>query len=132
MLDRRNPEIYGVRSFDMYLADLRKEFPGEELEYFQSNCEGAIIDAIQDYACREECEAIIINPGAYTHYSYAIADALADVRIPVFEVHLSNIMKREEFRRRSVTAQHARGMICGFGLESYRLALQHIIQCRPL
>lgn len=121
----RQPDIYGAASFDDCLADLRFIFPNTEIEYFQSNCEGAIIDKIHELGyATPGCEGIVINPGAYAHYSYAIADAIASISIPVVEVHISNIHSREEFRHRSVTAPACKGMLCGFGLRGYELALR--------
>ena len=123
LLGKREPQIYGSESFEVYLEKLRKEFPEETIEYFQSNCEGAIIDAIQKAGFDPNCRGIVINPGAYSHYSIAIADAFASVPTRIIEVHISNIHSREEYRRRSVTAEKADGVIAGLGLQGYRLAL---------
>lgn len=123
LLGTREPEIYGSRSFEDFLKDLRHEFPEVPLPYFQSNCEGEIIDRIHEAAADPDCRGIIINPGAYSHYSLAIADAIGTVKLPVVEVHISNIHAREEYRRHSVTAERASGVIAGLGLEGYRLAL---------
>lgn len=128
MLGKREPAIYGSVSFDDYLKNLKSKFSELEIEYFQSNCEGEIIDKIQELGFkRPECKGIIINPGAYAHYSYAIADALASIKTPVVEVHISNIYKREEFRHCSVTAPNCIGVITGLGLESYSLALRYLL-----
>ena len=126
MLGVRDPDIYGKVDFDT--VNLRiKEYAGAhgmEVTVFQSNSEGALIDAIQD--ARVWAEAIVINAGAYTHYSYAIRDALADTRLPVVEVHISNIHGREEFRHKSVIAPIATGQIAGFGVYSYLLGLEAV------
>lgn len=128
LLGRRQTEIYGENSFDEFLFNLHKDFPDIEIEYFQSNFEGEIIDKIQHLAFgRSDCEGIVINPGAFTHYSYAIADALAAIELPIVEVHISNILKREEFRHKSVTAPHCIGVITGFGLQSYNLAISFLV-----
>ncbi len=123
-LGKREPTVYGSRTLD----DLNKiltEYAvslGLELKIFQSNSEGLLIDTIQSES--DWADAILINPGAYTHYSYALRDALAGVGLPVVEVHLSNIHRREEFRQHSVIAPIAVGQICGFGFDSYLLGLK--------
>lgn len=123
-LGKREPEVYGRQTLDD-LNGIITKFAAEaelELRIFQNNSEGGLIDIIQ----RESgwAEAVLINPGAYTHYSYALRDALAGVDLPVVEVHLSNIYNREEFRSHSVIAPIAAGQICGFGFNSYILGLQ--------
>lgn len=123
LLGKREPDIYGDVSFDDCLKSLRRSFPGEAIEYFQSNSEGDIIDTLQHYGFNPECRGIVINPGAYSHYSIAIADAMAAISTPVVEVHISNIHAREPYRHTSVTAGKARGVIAGLGLEGYRLAI---------
>lgn len=123
-LGRRNPEIYGTRSFEEFMPELRASLPEVEFSYFQSNCEGALIDEVQRAA--DEADAIIINPGAYAHYSYALADALADAEVPVVEVHISNIHARDDFRRRSVTGACATACLTGFGLDGYRMAADYL------
>ncbi|MFO7275029.1 MAG: type II 3-dehydroquinate dehydratase [Bacillota bacterium] len=131
LLGTREPEVYGsttLPEIDAMLAELAGEL-GVEVESFQSNHEGAIIDAI--HGARGRFDGILLNPGAFTHYSLAIRDAIAAVDLPVVEVHLSNIYKREPFRHRSVIAPVAAGTIAGFGVESYRLglrALVHLLQ----
>lgn len=128
LLGKRQPEIYGSKSFDDCLANLRTEFPATQLEYFQSNSEGAIIDKIHALGYDTPgCTGIVINPGAYAHYSYAIADAIASIQLPVIEVHISNIHAREAFRRTSVTAPACKAMLCGFGLKGYALAIQSLL-----
>ncbi|MBD5310524.1 MAG: type II 3-dehydroquinate dehydratase [Bacteroides sp.] len=125
LLGRRQPEIYGSTSFEDYLQHLRAAFPELDIEYFQSNSEGAIIDKIHElgYDC-PECTGIVINPGAYAHYSYAIADAISSIQLPVVEVHISNIHARDEFRHKSVTAPVCKSMLCGFGMKGYELAVR--------
>lgn len=122
MLGVREPEIYGNQDFVSWFSELQKDFTEVSLNHFQSNCEGKIIDEIQK-AGLNGYSGIILNAGAYSHYSLAIADAIRGVDIPVIEVHISNIFAREKERSCSVLASACKGMITGFGLESYRLAL---------
>lgn len=119
LLGTREPEIYGNISMSDVLEPLKSEFPNHEIGYFQSNHEGAIIDRIQE----NDFDALVINPGAFTHYSYAIADCLKNVKKTKIEVHISNIYQREEFRQKSVTAAFADSIISGFGTNGYRLAI---------
>ena len=119
LLGTREPEIYGTVSMADFLENLKKKFPEDEILFFQSNVEGEIINRLQE----DDYEALIINPAAYTHYSYAIADCLKNIQKPKIEVHISNIYAREEFRQKSVTAAHCNGVISGFGLDGYRLAV---------
>lgn len=120
MLGVREPAVYGAQTLSDIEKTLRAEFEGKaELEFLQSNSEGAIIDAIQ---C-SEADGIALNAGAYTHYSYAIHDAIKSIAAPVVEVHISNIYKREEFRHKSVIAAACTGSVCGFGADSYYLAI---------
>lgn len=127
-LGTRDPAMYGTMTLTQITENLRKR--GEELEAsiesFQSNYEGALIDALQQY--RAQIDGIIINPGALTHYSFALRDALADTHIPFIEVHLSNIYAREEFRHHSVIAALARGHIVGLGWRGYLLALEALVE----
>ncbi len=130
LLGSREPEIYGSETLGQINAELEKLAVelGLTLEIFQSNYEGEIIEAI--HRAGDGCSGILINPAAFTHYSYALLDALAAVKLPFVEVHLSNIFSRDNFRLKSVTAPLAAGLICGFGSESYYLgleALQRII-----
>lgn len=127
LLGKRQPEIYGSETFEQTLQQIRKEFKDLRIEYFQSNSEGDLIDKIQEFGFEPSCGGIIINPGAYAHYSVAIADAIEAVPVPVIEVHISNIHAREEFRHRSVTAGTAQAMIAGFGRKGYSLALQYLL-----
>ena len=119
LLGTREPEIYGSVSMADFLENLKEKFPEDEILFFQSNVEGEIINRLQE----DDYEALIINPAAYTHYSYAIADCLRNIQKPKIEVHISNIYAREEFRQKSVTAVHCNGVISGFGLDGYRLAV---------
>ena len=128
LLGKRQPEIYGHETFDDTLAEIRAAFPATEIKYFQSNCEGEIIDEIQRKGFDPSCCGIVLNPGGYTHYSVAIADAVAAVPVPVVEVHISNIHAREDFRHTSVTARAAKGVITGLGLDGYRLALNFLMR----
>lgn len=119
LLGTREPEIYGTISMDEYLEKLKTEFLSYELKYYQSNIEGELINKLQE----DNFDAVVINPGAFTHYSYAIADCLKNIQKPKIEVHISNIYKREEFRQKSVTATYTDAVLSGFGLQGYRLAL---------
>lgn len=124
LLGTREPEIYGATSMESYLQTLKKEFENEEILYFQSNVEGEIINRLQE----DNFDAIIINPGAFTHYSYAISDCLKNITKTKIEVHISNIYQREEFRQKSVTAAVSNGIISGFGMEGYRLAVLSLVK----
>jgi 3-dehydroquinate dehydratase-2 len=122
LLGKREPEIYGTENFESYIQKLIQEFPAIELEYFQSNVEGEIINKLHEVGFTYD--GIILNPGGYTHTSVAIADAIASIKTPVIEVHISNIFAREEFRKNLITASKVKGVITGFGLESYKLAVK--------
>jgi 3-dehydroquinate dehydratase-2 len=122
LLGKREPSIYGNCSFEDYLNRLREKYAGIEIGYFQSNSEGELIDTIQTAGF--QVDAIILNAGAYTHTSIALHDAIRSVLAPVIEVHISNVHSREEFRRQSMIASACKGVICGFGMESYRLAVE--------
>lgn len=126
LLGKREPEVYGSVSFEDYLARLRSEFTGVGIDYFQSNIEGEIIDALQNADGRYA--AVILNAGGYTHTSVAIADAVAAIQTPVVEVHITQILAREEFRHVSLIAPVCIGSVIGFGLESYRLGILSIIK----
>ena len=119
LLGTREPEIYGTTSMEDCLENLQSEFPSYELQYYQSNIEGEIINRLQE----DDFDALVINPGAFTHYSYAIADCLKNIRKQKVEVHISNIYKREEFRQKSVTAANTDAVLSGFGMDGYRLAI---------
>ena len=121
LLGVREPEIYGNQTFEKYFEELRKKFPANQMEYFQSNVEGEIINKLHEVGF--SCDGIILNAGGYTHTSVAIADAIASIKSPVIEVHISNPYAREEFRHKSLMAGKCKGSICGFGLKSYELAL---------
>ena len=126
LLGKREPGIYGSASFEDYLDKLRAAHPEVVIDYFQSNHEGSIIDKIHEVGFGE-VDGIILNAGAYTHTSVAIHDAIKAVRTPVIEVHISNVHQREEFRHHSFISPAASGIIIGFGLESYHLALLSFI-----
>ncbi|AGC77278.1 3-dehydroquinate dehydratase [Nonlabens dokdonensis] len=125
LLGTREPEIYGSKTFEEYFSQLQFQFQKMELGYFQSNSEGDLIDKL--HSSKEEgFDAVVFNAGAYTHTSIAIGDAVAGISTPVIEVHISNVMNREEFRHVSYISKHAVGVISGFGLKSYELALNSL------
>lgn len=127
-LGKREPEVYGSASLQDLERALRTEFAGRaDLEFFQSNHEGALIDRIADLADRK-CDGLVFNPGALTHTSVALRDALAGARLPAVEVHISNIYRREEFRHRSLTAGACAAVISGLGLEGYHAAIRFLLQ----
>jgi 3-dehydroquinate dehydratase II len=126
LLGKREPEKYGNQSFDDYLTILKAKYPEITFEYFQSNVEGELINEIQKKGFSSD--GIILNAGGYTHTSVAIADAIASVKAPVIEVHITNISAREEFRHASLIAGSCAGCISGFGLDSYRLAVEAIAE----
>jgi 3-dehydroquinate dehydratase-2 len=125
LLGKREPDKYGYRSFDDYLVLLKAGYPDIHFEYFQSNVEGELINEIHDKGFLYD--GIILNAGGYTHTSVAIADAIASVKIPVIEVHITNIAAREDFRHTSLIARSCAGSISGFGLDSYRLAIEALV-----
>lgn len=125
LLGLREPDIYGRRSFEDYLDELRKRYPGVEIGYFQSNHEGDLIERIHDVGF--EADGIVLNAAAYTHTSVALHDAIKAVTAPTVEVHISNVHQREPFRHHSLISAACRGVICGFGLDSYRLALEALL-----
>lgn len=126
LLGKREPEIYGSKTFEDHFTELQFQFKEVELGYFQSNIEGEIIDKLHQ-AEQDGFDAVILNAGAYTHTSIGIADAVAGIKTPVVEVHISNVMDREEFRHLSYISKHAVGVISGFGLKGYELALKSFI-----
>lgn len=125
LLGKREKNIYGDQSFDDYFSELQREYAETNLSYFQSNSESEIIDKIHEVGF--DIDGIIINAGAYTHTSVAIRDAIAGVTSPVIEVHISNVHTREEFRHKSYISAVCKGVIAGFGLDSYRLAIEHFL-----
>jgi len=124
LLGVREKSIYGNTDFESYLTELRERFPSLKIEYYQSNVEGEIINKIHEVGF--SFDGIVLNAGAYTHTSVAIADAIAAVKTPVVEVHISNVYKREEFRHHSMLAASCKGVIAGFGMDSYRLAIESL------
>lgn len=125
LLGRREPGIYGSSSFETFLPRLRERYPQVELEYYQSNVEGELINKMQEAGF--SVDGIVLNAGAYTHTSIALHDCIRSLTSPVIEVHISNVHQREEFRHHSMISSACRGVICGFGLDSYRLAVEAII-----
>lgn len=121
LLGVREPGIYGDSSFESYLPKLRSMFPSVQIDYYQSNIEGELIDKMQDVGFGYD--GIVLNAGAYTHTSIALLDCIRSLRCPVIEVHISNVHKREEYRHHSMISAGCLGVICGFGLDSYRLAV---------
>ena len=122
-LGRREPNVYGSGTMDECLEALRRRYPDDEIDYYQSNIEGELIDRLQR-ASDEGVEGIALNAGAYTHTSLALADCIRSLGCPVVELHITNVHRREEIRHRSLLAPACRGIVCGFGLDSYRLALE--------
>ncbi len=122
LLGKREPEVYGSTTFEDYFGELKSKFGSLDLEYFQSNVEGELIDKIHEVGF--SYDGIVINAGAYTHTSVALRDAIAGIETPVIEVHISNTHQREEFRHHSYISPVCKGVILGFGLDSYRLALE--------
>ena len=129
MLGIREPDIYGRKTYDELIGMIRESAAGlgVDVEFYQSNHEGDLVDKIQEAYFRH-FDGIVINPGAYTHYSYAIRDALASVTMPKIEIHISDILQREEFRHHSVTAEVCDEQIKGLGLEGYIVAIEHMMK----
>ena len=125
LLGVREKGIYGDQSFEAYFKELQERFSTVELHYFQSNTEGFIIDKLHEVGF--EFDGIVLNAGAYTHTSVAIADAIAAINTPVVEVHISNVHKRESFRHHSFLSANCKGVILGFGLDSYRLGIESLL-----
>jgi 3-dehydroquinate dehydratase-2 len=125
LLGKREPGIYGSEGFEPFLETLKSKYPQVELSYFQSNVEGEIINKLHEVGF--SFDGIVMNAGAYTHTSVAIGDAIAAIKISVVEVHISNVYAREEFRHHSMMAKNCKGIITGFGMMSYELALQSFI-----
>ena len=125
LLGKREPEIYGNQDFESYFSQLKMQHPNIDLKYYQSNIEGEIINKMQEIGF--EYDGIIINAGAYTHTSIAIGDCVKSITTPVVEVHISNTFSRENFRHQSYISPNAKGVILGFGLQSYSLAIQSFL-----
>ncbi|MFN0729546.1 type II 3-dehydroquinate dehydratase [Polaribacter gochangensis] len=125
LLGKREPEIYGSETFDAIFKKLQSEFPEVEMSYFQSNIEGELIDKLHEVGF--DYDGIILNAAAYTHTSVGIGDAVKGIETPVVEVHISNVHAREEFRHVSYIAANAKGVISGFGIKSYELAIQSFL-----
>jgi len=125
LLGKREPEIYGSLSFTEFLSEIKEKYPTVKIEYFQSNIEGELIDKLQDIGFTYD--GIILNAAAYTHTSVGIGDAVKAIKTPVIEVHISNTFAREEFRHQSYISTYAKGVILGFGLQSYELAIQSFL-----
>lgn len=125
LLGTREPEVYGSQTFEQYYAALQQQFPAVTFSYFQSNVEGELINELQRVGF--SCNGIIMNPGGYTHTSVAIGDAIAAIKAPVIEVHISNVHAREEFRHISHVSAKARGSIIGLGLKGYALAVLFLV-----
>ena len=128
LLGQREPGIYGSDTMESAFAALQERFPEVEFDYYQSNVEGELINKIHEVGF--DCDGIVINAGAYTHYSIALLDAIKSISAPVVEVHISNVHQREEFRRNSVISPACKGVICGFGLDSYRLAIDALLHLK--
>jgi 3-dehydroquinate dehydratase-2 len=126
LLGKREPKTYGNKSFDSYFKELVADFQEMELTFFQSNVEGEIINKIQETGF--SLDGIVLNAGGYTHTSVAIADAIAAIKIPVIEVHISNVYAREEYRHHSMMAKNCKGVIAGFGLDSYKMAINSFLK----
>ncbi len=124
LLGKREPGVYGSMSFEEYLKQLRDQYPNFQLDYYQSNVEGELINKIHEVGF--DYDGIILNAGAYTHTSIALQDAIRAVKTPVIEVHISNVHKREDFRHKSMISCACVGIICGFGMDSYRLAIESL------
>ena len=125
LLGQREPGIYGTSSFESYLPTLRQRYPDVEIDYYQSNVEGELINRMQQDGFT--VDGIVLNAGAYTHTSIALHDCIRSLESPVIEVHISNVHQREPFRHHSYLSPACRGVICGFGLDSYRLAIEALI-----
>ena len=128
LLGRRERSIYGNMSFETYYEILQGQYPNVKLTYFQSNTEGALIDKLHEVGF--SADGILFNPGGYAHTSIALADAVAAITTPVIEVHISNVFAREPFRHHSYISRNCAGILCGFGLEGYRLGIEHFLRRR--
>ena len=126
LLGTREPQHYGTGTMDSVLDALKSHYPRVEFDYYQSNVEGFLIDRLHK-TLEEPCDGVVLNAGAYTHTSVALRDAIAAIQVPVVEVHISNVHSREEFRHRSLISAVCKGVICGFGLDSYRLGVEALL-----
>lgn len=127
LLGQREPGIYGSSSFESYLPELRKRYSEVDIDYYQSNVEGELINKMQETGFFGDYDGIVLNAGAYTHTSIALQDCIRSLKVPVIEVHISNVHQREEFRHQSMISCACKGVICGFGLDSYRLAVEALL-----
>ena len=130
LLGVREPGIYGSESFEAFLPQLQAKYPDVQIDYYQSNIEGELINKMQEVGFKYD--GIVLNAGAYTHTSIALHDCIRSLKSPVIEVHISNVHQREEFRHKSMISAACKGVICGFGLDSYRLAIEALLagKCR--
>ncbi|MDY5451954.1 MAG: type II 3-dehydroquinate dehydratase [Alloprevotella sp.] len=126
LLGTREPQHYGTGTMDSVLDALKSKYPRVEFDYYQSNVEGFLIDRLHK-TLEEPCDGVVLNAGGYTHTSVALRDAIAAIKVPVVEVHISNVHSREEFRHRSLISAVCKGVICGFGLDSYRLGVEALL-----
>ena len=126
LLGTREPQHYGTGTMDSVLDALKSQYPDVQFDYYQSNVEGFLIDRLHQ-TLEEPCDGVVLNAGAYTHTSVALRDAIAAIKVPVVEVHISNVHSREEFRQRSLISAVCKGVICGFGLDSYRLGVEALL-----
>lgn len=129
LLGVREPSIYGHDSFESYMPQLRADFPDVKIKYYQSNVEGELINKLQEVGF--EYDGIVLNAGAYTHTSIALLDCIRSLRCPVVEVHISNVHAREEFRHKSMISAACLGVICGFGLAGYKMAIEGLLGQTP-
>lgn len=129
LLGVREPSIYGYDSFESYMPQLRADFPDVKIKYYQSNVEGELINKLQEVGF--EYDGIVLNAGAYTHTSIALLDCIRSLRCPVVEVHISNVHAREEFRHKSMISAACLGVICGFGLAGYKMAIEGLLGHTP-
>ena len=126
LLGTREPQHYGTGTMDSVLDALKSRYPRVEFDYYQSNVEGFLIDRLHK-TLEEPCDGVVLNAGGYTHTSVALRDAIAAIKVPVVEVHISNVHSREEYRHRSLISAVCKGVICGFGLDSYRLGVEALL-----
>lgn len=126
LLGTREPQHYGTGTMDSVLDALKSQYPDVQFDYYQSNVEGLLIDRLHQ-TLEEPCDGVVLNAGGYTHTSVALRDAIAAIKVPVVEVHISNVHSREEFRHRSLISAVCKGVICGFGLDSYRLGVEALL-----